>query len=348
MAQPFDSAHLTLKGQAVPLAEQVQIEQPGSPLAAFTISATGVLAFQAGRSAGGSRFVWFDRAGKRIGTLGEPARYGSEVNLSPDGKRAAVAIADSGTARDVWIFDVGRGVPTKFTFDAADDHEPIWSPDGSRIVFNSTRKGSTDLYQKASDLAGNEKLLLADPFQKWPESWSPDGRFLAYYRLGPPSPNANGLWVLPMFGDRKPFSFVGSSSSTVYRSQFSPDGHWVAYASDESRRFEVYVTPFPGPGGKFLISTASGNDPRWQRDGKEIFYVSEKQMMAATVTATGASFLVGAARPLFDLRALPTDQGRAVYDVSPDGQRFLVNAVEEPTGVAPITIVVNWPALLRK
>jgi len=351
MAQPFDAATLTLGGQAGPLAEQVQIDTVNVAAAAYSISATGVLAFETGRPAGGSRLLWVDRTGKRIGALGEPARYGSEVNLSPDGRHASVVAADSGSARDVWIFDMARGIRTKFTFDPADDREPIWSPDGTRIVFNRTRMGALDLYQKAASGAGTEELLLADGFQKWPESWSPDGRFLLYFVAGPISPpNMNDLWVLPLSGDKKPFPFVQSASFVEQRSQFSPDGRWVAYASNESGRFEVYLTPFPGPGGKFLVSTAGGNDPRWRRDGREIFYVSDgdKQMMATPVTANGSTVEVGAARPLFNLPALPTDQGRAFYDVSADGQRFLVNTVEEQAGVAPITVVVNWPALLRR
>ncbi len=349
MAQPFDVDRLAVGGQAVPIAEQVEFSRAGVPLASFAISATGVLAFEASRSAGQSRLVWFDRTGKRIATLGERARYGSEVHLSPDGKRAAVVLADSGSTRDVWIFDVGRSVPAKFTFDPSDDREPIWSPDGSRILFNSARKGSLDLYQKASSGAGNEEVLLADGFQKWPESVSPDGRFLLYAILGPAAaPNSNDVWVLPLSGDRKPFPFVESPAFAELRSQFSPDGRWVAYASNESGRFEVYLKPFPGPGGKFLVSTAGGHDPRWRRDGKELFYVSEKQMMAVTVAATTTSVDVGAARPLFDLPTLPIEQGRAVYDVTADGQRFLVNVVEQQTGVTPITIVVNWPALLRR
>jgi hypothetical protein len=346
MAQPFDASNVTLSGDAAPVAEQIQVDvQTGS--VACTVSDNGTLAFQVGGGAG-SRLVWFDRNGKRLAQLGDVARYGSEVHLSPDGGRATVVSADAGVARDVWIFDVKRGVRTKLTFDAADDREPIWSPDGKRIIFNSNRKDARDLFQKDSSGAGEETVLLEDSFQKWPESVSPDGRFLLYAILGAgPQESNNDVWVLPLTGDRKPHPYLQSRGVAELRSQFSPDGRWVAYASDETGQFEVYVRPFPGPGGKWLVSTSGGHDPRWRRDGKELFYVTDKQMMSVPVTASAASFEVGMVKALFDIPPTPTEQGRAVFDVSPDGQRFLVNVTSEE-GIAPITIVVNWPSILRK
>jgi hypothetical protein len=197
-----------------------------------------------------------------------------------------------------------------------------------------------DLYEKLSTGEGPEKLLLATDVRKLPESWSPDGRFLIYATTV--STNRD-LWVLPLFGDRKPFPFIESPFFLEMGSQFSPDGHWLAYNSNESGRSEVYVVPFPGPGGKVRISTGRGDNARWRRDGKEIFYLEGNTLMAAAVTANGSRFDVGTVQRLFEA---PMVDGYWPYDVTPDGQRFLVNTMSE--AVSPLTIVVNWPAALKK
>jgi Tol biopolymer transport system component len=344
MAQPFDATRLALSGQPMAVAERVEFDRgvpPTVTLAAFTISNTGVLVFEASRT---SRFVWFDRAGKETGTLRDTARYGSGVHLSPDGSHASVVVTDSREAANVWLFDVARGVPTPLTMSGlvSSGVAPgsIWSPDGRRVVFASTPKGPRDLFQKASDGAGPENVLLADDTDKYPESWSPDSRFLLYMRWAKGS--TPDIWALPLFGDRKPFPFIEEPFFEL-ASQFSPDGRWVAYNSNESGRSEVYVVPFPGPGAKVRISTTGGDNARWRRDGKEIFYLERNTLMAAGVTASGSRVDVGAVQRLFDV---PTFDGYWPYDVSPDGQRFLVNTMESE--VAPLTIVVNWPAELKK
>jgi Tol biopolymer transport system component len=341
MAQPFDATRLALSGEAMAVAEQVNFI-PGVPptgtLAAFVVSDTGVLVFEAART---SRFVWFDRAGKQIGLLGDPARYMSSVHLSPDGSQAAVVAADSQEAANVWLFDVARGVRTPLTVSGLVSAQ-IWSPDGRRVAFAS----HLDLYQRLSTGEGPEELLFASDSRKMPESWSPDGRFLVYAttaatRSSVPNPD---LWVLPLLGNRKPFPFIESPFFDA-GSQFSPDGRWLAYNStaSESGRSEVYVVPFPGPGGRVRISTAGGDNARWRRDGKEIFYLADNTLMAAAVTASGSRFQVGAVQRLFEV---PMVDGYWPYDVSPDGQRFLVNTLDG--AVAPLTIVVNWPAQLKE
>ena len=220
----------------------------------------------------------------------------------------------------------------------------IWSPDGSRIVFNSNRKGHLDLYQKASSGAGTEEVLLEDNLDKYPTSWSPDGRFILY-RHQCPQTRAQ-LFVLPLSGDRKPVPFLNTKFDESF-GQFSPDGRWVAYRSNESGRNEVYVAPFPGPGGKWQISTAGGDRPRWRRDGSEIFYLApDNKLMAAAVNGKGASFEVGAVKPLFEARFVTG--GRYQYAVSADGQRFLINTTPEQAASAPITVVLNWTAGLKK
>jgi Tol biopolymer transport system component len=196
------------------------------------------------------------------------------------------------------------------------------------------------MYQKASNGTGDEEVLLEDEFDKNPTAWSPDGRFILYIRR---SPNPN-IWVLPLAGDRKPFPFRETPSSE-WPTAFSPDGRWVVYFSNESGRTEVYVSPFPGPGEKTLISTAGGIDPRWRQDGKEILYLNDNKLMAAAVSADRDRFEVGDVKPLFDL---PKVGPRAAYDVSPDGQRILAVTQKTQAGLAPLTLVMNWPELLKK
>jgi Tol biopolymer transport system component len=343
MAQPFDARQFVLTGDPFPIAEQIQV-QNAVPYGLFSASENGVLAYQTGTAATGSALVWFDRTGKQIGVLGDSAGY-RDVELSPDGKRASVTILDRGL-EDVWLYDVARGLRIRLTFGQADQRVSTWSSDGSWLVFDSNRKGHYDLYQRASSGAGAEEMLLEDNLNKVPLSWSPDGRFFLYASSG--SPTGNDLFVLPLTGDRKPFPFLQTQFFEGF-GQFSPDGRWVAYHSDESGKNEVYVAPFPGPGGKpgkRQISTGGGTVPRWRRDGTEIFYLApDNKLMAAAVNGRGSSFEVGTVKPLFQTRATgPYNE----YDVAPDGRRFLINSAPEQTSSAPITVVVNWTAGLKK
>jgi len=345
MAQPFDTQRLVTTGEAVPVAEQIQRALASGNAGVFSASEGGLLAFQGGAGAGGgNRLTWFDRTGKQIGMLGDPAAYG-DLELSPDGKRASVSIPDqAGRARDIWVYDVARSLRTRFTFDPADETTSLWSPDGSRVVFNSRRKGHFDLYQKASSGAGAEEVLLVDNLDKVPRSWSSDGQSILYTSAG----GATGLdmFVVPLSGDRKTVPFLATKFLETF-GQFSPDDRWVAYLSNESGRTEVYVAPFPGPGGKWQVSTGGGNWPRWRRDGAEIFYQApDDRLMAAAVNGKGASFEVGAVMPLFETRAMTGL--RFPYDVFADGQRFLINTLPEQATSAPITVVLNWTAGLKK
>jgi serine/threonine protein kinase len=347
MAQPFDSRRLVFTGEAFPVAEEIQTQPGAPPYGVFSASDTGVLAYQTGTAAAGSQLVWLDRTGKQIGVLGDSGRYG-DLELSPDGKRASVSIPDQGgKGRDIWLYDVARGLRTRFTFDPADEFTSVWSPDGSRVVFNSRRKGHLDLFQKASSGAGTEEVLLEDNVDKYPESWSPDGRFILYSTGGnTPRTTGNDLFVLPLSGDRKPFPFLNTQFNEA-QGQFSPDGRWIAYRSDESGRGEVYVAPFPGSGGKWQISTGGGIYPRWRRDGTEILYFApDYRLMSATVNGKGGNFEVGVVKPLFGTR--PPIGFRYPFDVSADGQRFLINTFPEQATSAPITVVVNWTAGLKK
>jgi Tol biopolymer transport system component/predicted Ser/Thr protein kinase len=343
IAQPFDARRLALTGDAFPIADQIRISGSMQPYAYFSASENGALAYQTSTEAGGSQLLWFDRTGKQIGALGDSAAY-TDLELSPDGKRASVSIPDEGKGRNIWLYDVARGLRTRFTFDPADQLTSIWSPDGSRIVFNSRRKGSLDLYQKAASGAGSEEMLLEDNLDKFPTSWSPDGRFILYVSVG--ASRSNDLFVLPLTGDRKPFPILQTQFSEP-EGRISPDGRWVVYCSNESGRNEIYVAPFPGPGGKWQISTAGGYFPRWRHDGTEIFYLApDNKLMAAVVNGKGAGFEVGAVKPLFATRIVFAAGYQ--YDVSADGQRFLIDAAPEQAASTPITIVLNWTAGLKK
>jgi serine/threonine protein kinase len=357
VAQPFDLERLELTGDAVAIAEQVMTGGGSGIRGAFTVSETGVLAYQPGSAEMGgnadplSQLVWFDRSGKRIGALGDPARF-RNAQLAPDGRRVAVNLFDtSRRTRDIWLVDTARGIRTRFTFDPGDEAALVWSPDGSRLVFSA----QGDLSLKASSGAGVEEKLVADDRGNSPSDWSRDGRFILFSAFAA----ASDLWILPLFGDRKPFPFLQTSFSEDL-GFFSPDGLWIAYVSNESGRNEVYVAPFLGlrgeptaaapgtPGGKWQVSAAGGNWPRWRSDGKEIFYLApDSKLMVAAVNGQGSAFEVDAVRPLFDMR--PVTNQRFMYDVSADGQRFLVNtpAEEGSSAPAPITLVVNWPAALK-
>jgi eukaryotic-like serine/threonine-protein kinase len=351
MAQPFDPARLTLAGDAFPVAEQIQ-SFGSPPYGFFSASDAGVLVYQTGTAASGAQLTWLDRAGKTLATVGSPAAFG-DLALFVDGNRAAVSLVDSQRNEDVWLLDLDRGgLTTRFTFDTARDFAPVWSQDGSRVAFASNRTGPTfDVYQKPASGLGSEEVLLADNVSKIPTNWSPDGRFLLYTLQT--NQRFDDMWILPLSGDRKPVPFLQTRFNEG-QGQFSPDGRWIAYVSNEAGPDQVYVAPFQGVGeargGKWQVSTAGGTQPRWRGDGKEIFFVSpapDNLVMAATVTPRDSGLEVGASQPLFAIR--PSGTPRNSYQVSADGQRFLVNMGPMSSATpTPITVVVNWTANLKK
>jgi Tol biopolymer transport system component/predicted Ser/Thr protein kinase len=354
MAQPFDAARLELQGNAIPVAERIAFNM-GNRRGAFSASPNGVLTYLSGRAfTAGGPLAWFDRSGKQIGSpFGANCR---QPRLSPDQKKVAVYILDQAGNGDVWIHDITRGIATRFTVDPAIDSSPIWSPDGGRIVFVSQRKGVYDLYLKDSSGARGESPVLESPGDKAPTDWSPDGRFIAYTYTNPGGKNKQGVWILPLFGDRKPFAFA-DTEFTESEARFSPDGRWVAYVSDESRRDEVYVAPFSGaspaaggtdvaaPGGKQQVSTGGGVHPVWRRDGKELYYLDpQDKLMAAEIRSKGASLEIGAPRTLFQCQLPGQDK---LFEVAGNGERFLLRPPAQATN-SPLTLVVNWAAGLRK
>jgi Tol biopolymer transport system component len=341
MAQGFDAVRLELIGEPSPIAE--------IPAGTFDVSSRGVLAYQSGTEANRSRLAWFDRTGKSLDVLGEAANYYA-VETSPDGSHAAGTILEqvNTLSGDVWLYDLAGNGRTRLTFDAANTlGRAVWAPDGRRVVYMKARRDQSgfDLFQRASDGAGGEQAVLENGVNKYPSSWSPDGRFLLYGALPGSPTTGSDLWVLPLFGDRKPFPYLQTRFSEE-SGRFSPDGRWVAYMSNESGRNEIYVAAFPGAGGKRQISTAGGGGPRWRRDGKEIFYLApDKTLMAAAVNGQGASFEVVSVKALFETRR----SGNIFpYDVSADGQRFLIISASDDTSAAGITVAVNWTAGLKK
>jgi Tol biopolymer transport system component len=342
MAQPFDPDRLTLSGDAMPVAEQVQ-KEVASAVGVFAASDTGVLIYQTGGEVIGSSLFWRDRTGKQTSVLGDRAGY-MDLRLSPDHQKVAVSMLDPRVGPpDIWIYDVARGLRSRFTFDPAADRWPVWSPDGTRVAFSSNRTGLFKLYVRSYAGSGTEEPVLESDRDQILDDWSPDGRYLLYETRGDPKTRTD-VWAVPLIGDRKSFPVL----QTAYReveAMFSPDGHWVAYNSDESGRSEVYVTSFPGPGRRWQVSATGGVQPRWSRTGKEIFFDGPgERLMAAAVSAQGDTFDVGRIEPLFEVRS---QRPGNVFDVTPDGQRFLVNTASESQSSAPMTLVVNWPAALR-
>ena len=352
MAQAFDPASREVSGDAFPLAEQVQFDLAFS-LGAFSASENGVLTYHSGGELQtDSKLLWLDRAGKQVGQLGDPALY-YDARISQDGRQAVVSLYDPLNRNvDLWIYDVARGLRTRFTFDPSIDRFPVWSPDGSRIVFASSRSGQYDLFAKPASGAGTEELLLTtQAINLYPTDWSADGQFLLFFNAA--AKTGNDLWVLPMTGERKPVPFLPTPFNET-DGRFSPDGKWIAYVSNESGADQIYVAPFPGPGGKWQVSTAGGTRPVWRSDSKEIVYLAaDDKLMATGVNAKGANFEVGAARALFDAKPQRfvtfVTFFPSLYAATRDTRRFLINTPRESTtSTTPVTLVMNWPADLNK
>lgn len=343
MAQALDPDKLQVSGEPFPIAEQIGYEV-ATFQTFFSVSQTGVMAYSSA-STGQTQLALVDRAGKELGLVGQASNY-VRPWLSPDGKRVAVDGVDSQGNRDIWLVELASGNPTRFTFDPATDIFPVWSPDGSRLVFSSDREGPRNIYQKNATGAGKEELLLKTDANIFPVDWSPDGRFVLYTVSN--TKTKLDLWVLPLTGDQKPFPFL-QTEANERSARFSPDGRWIAYTSDESGVHEIYLQSFPESGSKRQISTNGGYWLAWRRDGKELFYIAtDKKVMAVAVKADGPTFEVGTPKALFDLHVPSFNSVQAQFAVAADGQKFLVANSYGELSAAPIQVVLNWTAGLKK
>jgi len=340
LAQRFDLKSFALTGEPTTILTDLQY-QPQIKRVVFSASEHGLLVAQSGSGVALSQLVWSDRNGVQSSPVGKPDIYGNLL-LAPNGKSVAVSITDVASQNtDVWTFDLQRGSAKRLTFDPAADSVPIWSPDAARLVFSSNRKTNNDLYMKNSDGSQQEQLIVQGGVNNFANDWSKDGKYILYARDA-------DLWFATI-PELRTTLFL-KAPSVARNGQFSPDGKWVAYASNETGRWEIYVTSFPEARGKWQVSTGGGEQPRWRGDGKELFYLSsDAKMMAAPVT-TGSNFDAGTPVALF--QATPREPvplyDLFAYDVTRDGQRFLILTQLKQAETAPMSIVLNWTAKLNK
>ncbi len=332
MAQPFDAERLQLTSESVPIAEALQFNSANGR-AAFAASENGVLAYRAGGAPPPRALVWVGRNGAEQPVAAPPRAY-DFPRLSPDGRRIAVEVETQ-----IWLYDLTRDTLTRFAFEGSQNDSPAWTPDGKRIAFRSNREGGTsNLFWQLADGSGGLERLTTDKSGPVPRSWSPNGQLLAFFELNPTT--QRDIWVLRL-SDQKAQPFLRTPFNEGAPS-FSTDARWLAYVSNESGRPEIYVQPYPGPGGKWQISTDGGTEPAWSRDGRELFYRSGTKMMAVEITVQ-PGFSAGKPRLLFEGQYLSSQfpLTGVAYDVSPDGQRFLMVKQGEQV-ITPINVVENW------
>jgi Tol biopolymer transport system component len=349
LAQPFDPQRLQLGGEPLAVAEQVA-RAPGTSRASFSVSDNGLLVCDMSGNTE-RQLHWVNRGGSPIGSLNVPGVVSSPW-LSPDEKRFVVDRRDPQTGfADIWLYDVSSGNGSRFTFDPANDIFPVWSSDGSRIVWSSNREGQYHLYQKAASGAGQDRLLLRSEYSRgiYAEDWPQQGRAIIYHQPAPKTKfDLLVLPVGPLSGNQPPIPFL-QTEVEERGGRLSPDGQWMAYVSDESGQYEVYIQSFPKGGSKRQVSTSGGIGPHWRRDGKELFYYSADGKLMAVAVVSGASVETLTPVALFAFRsgsrASPTGPP---YTMTADGQQFLINAIVEAKESAPLTLVVNWLAEMKK
>ena len=345
LAFPFDASRVAVQDEPVRVADDVNFDL-GVWRGSFTASANGVLAYQMAQAGIGGQLTWCDSSGRRLSTIGEKSEAYSP-QLSPDGRRALVIVGDPNN--DIWVYELDRGVRTRLTTAAQVTVSPVWSPDGAQIVFCTQELARAPLEFRLTTMssygAGERKIFFRSKERVEPSDWSRDGRFVLVDRgnIG-----AQDVWVVPVAEPDKAFPLVQTPSSER-AGQFSPDGRWVAYQSLQTGRSEIYVTPFPGGGGRWQVSATGGTQPRWSRDGRELYFVSgDNDLTVATVEGTGSRFEVKDVRPLFRVNLFRGPRvGLHSYAPAPDGKRFLINDAGE-AGVPRVALVTNWTALLKK
>ncbi len=336
LARAFDPDRLEFKGEPFRVAENVIVSLTGN--ARFTTSANGTLAYLQNREMDVAQLTWRDRSGKRLSEAGTAEPW-TNFALSPDDAAVALIRNEPNRLNSLWQLNLAQGTSTRVVTDTdSANFFPVWSPDGEQLAFASARNSALNLYLKRTTGTAPEERLLETRFQTYPLSWSPDGKVLIY-AMGDPQTRTD-IWALPLVGERKPQPLL-QTKFDERGAKVSPDGNWLVYVSDETGAAEVYVTTFPQPGRAWRISKSGGNNPCWRADGKELFYLSGKQLMAASVSNGGTEFQVSAPHPLFEIEG-------ANYAPSRDGQRFLTSVVTERAPTPPINVALNWTAEVKK
>lgn len=336
VAQPFDAQREAIAGEPAVIAARVTHHLRGD--AAFDVSSTGVLIYNAIQSPPSSRLVLFDRRGREVQVLTEIGWFG-RPRFSPDGQRVAVEkVSPDDNEPDLWVYGIKPRSAQRLTTHPAPDVHPVWSPDGQRIAFSSRRRHVWDVFVRTVDARNEEEVLFALPGDQFVEHWSPDGRFLTW------AERLSGLWLAPIGSGETPVQIRAGESALQWQSEFSPDGRWLAYMSAESGKPEVYVEPFPATGARWQISTSGGTEPHWRGDGKELLYLDAECTVTA-VPVNGTRWHASPPQPLFKVE-VPESAG-ANYSMSPDGRFLVVNAFVSDPVVQPIDVVLNWGSLVK-
>ena len=332
MAQRFDVKQLHVTGAPQNVAESVF-----TGFASFSATTNGLLLYQ---NAFQTQLTWFDTDGNKMSSVGSPG-YVSAPYLSPDGKHAIASVTDLRRGNlKLWLYDLNQGTASPFTFGDSNDQYPAWSSDSKQVAYSSNRTGQEDIYIKPVG-GGGEQPLLTSAGDKEPDRWSSDGRYVLFDFV---SKNTHGtdVWAMPLFGDRKPFPVAEGPGNDNW-GVFSPDHKWVAYASDESGRAEIYVVPFPGPGGKWQVSTAGGVTPFWTVANELSYFTPDAHVIATELQFRGPNLVVGKSRQLFGGRAFGSANG--MYPAS-DGKRWLVALPVDKANASPLVLTINWTAAL--
>jgi Tol biopolymer transport system component len=341
VAQRFDSRTYVLSGEPRTISDEVQYF-PQTDLALFAVAGRGTLAVQTGKGADKSQLLWLNRSGKQLGGIGPPGLF-ANPSFSPDGRRLALEQTDrDGRHVDIWIHELVSDAVARLTFGPGLNERPIWSPDGKRVAFSSNQKASWGIREKHADGSGSEQQIAdLNVAPQSPSDWSRDGRYLLFLKNGE-------LWYTSLPARQAKPLF--QAKWIVRNAQFSPDGRWVAYSSNETGNSEVYVSPFPSADGKWQVSRGGGEEPRWRRDGKELFYLSAEGKMMAVAVKTGSNFEAGSPVALFQthLRQPISLMELVSYDATADGQKFLINTKVDEPNAAPLSIILNWASEMEK
>jgi len=339
LASAFDLGRMKVTGPEIPLLENLRSSADGS--AQFALSGSGSLVYASGGPPPARTLIWVDRQGNARPLPAQARMYG-QPRVSPDGRRLAVEIGD-GAGSDIWTYDLARDVLARLTYDRKSEF-PRWAPDGKHLVFSSAKSGVINLFFQAADGSGQAEQLFPSEVEQWVGSWSRDGRMLTFVQVSPT--DSGDIWVLPLQGERKPQPFL-RAPFTQYGALISPDGRWLAYLSDESGRFEVYVTSFPSGQGKWQISTEGGTQVIWAPTGRELFWRNGDKVMAAGVEAN-TTFAAAKPMLLFSAAYMRHWQGLPDWDITPDGQRFVMIKNSEAESPTQVNVVLNWFEELKK